>query len=151
MSEKLNFKFDKGFEESREANTVTLKYKDEKVFVENAPVTKDQIKQLDQYRHAFGQEFLQASINEAKPLFQKDKKLDTVVSEVSYGVNKSDKLEVLMQQNVKQTIVDFKGNTPPKEITTCRVKIKAKTVAGVNKTDIRRAKDDLHQSLYGDK
>lgn len=151
MSENLNFKFDKGFEQSRNAETVTLKYKDEKVFVENSPLPKEQIKKLDQYRHEFGQKFLQASIEEAKPLFKKDSKLESVVTEVSYGVNKSDKLEVLMQQNVKQTITDFSGNTPPKEITTCRVRVKSKVSSGIPKTDIRRAKDDLHVSLYGEK
>lgn len=151
MAEEKVIKFDKGFEASKKDDVVTLAYNDKDVFVDNSPLTKQQMKEFAVYQNQYSKSFLNVSIEEAKKEFKKDNEVKTVQSSAPFGVNQSDKIETMIRRDVTQTIVDFKGEEAPKKITTCSVFVKTKQGSDLSKTHIKDVKNQLHKDLYGDK
>lgn len=150
MSEAKELKFNAGFEHEKKDDVVKAKYTDGDIYVANSPLPQKELKALSQYQSDYSKSFLNASVEEAKSVFGKEKDVKTVITSAPFGPNKSDVIEAMVRKDVKQHIVDFNGKNPPKEITTCAITIKTKTSAGVGKSAIKEVKSQLHKDLYGD-
>lgn len=154
MSEEIkSVKFDAGFEHAKDEKTpgvMNVKYKDENSFTANSPLTKTQLADQSKYENQYGKDFLKASVEESKKIFSKEKSIDVVKSEASFGVHKSDKINVMVARGVKQVIRDFKGESPDKEITTCSIKVNVQKHSDLGKTFIKDVKKELHKDIYGE-
>lgn len=150
MSEVKDLKFNAGFQHEKKDDVVKAKYADDGIYMEHSPLTLKDLKSLSQYQSAYSKEFLTASVSEAKDVFKKEKDVKTVLTSAPFGPNKTDSIEVMVRKDVKQHIVDFKGDNPPKEITTCAITVKTKLSSGVGKSAIKEVKGQLHKDLYGD-
>lgn len=150
MSEEKKVEFKAGFEHNKSGETLNMKYKDESVFTENAPISQKDMKAFAQYQCGYSKSFLDVSVEEAHKAMKKDGAIKTVVTEAPFGPNKSDNIQVMLKKDVERTIIDFQGVNPPKKITTCSIAVKVKTGANLGTTAIKNAKQELHKELYGD-
>lgn len=134
---------DKGFETTKNDGVATLTYNDEKAYMENSEVSKEDTIKVFKHSGEFIAGATEAAAAEATVMFNDDKELDKVNAEFKYGPTGSGRINVAI--NREKT---FRVPGTDNSVTRPDIQTKVKHVdMGMGKTAIKNLQDKMKDAI----
>ena len=84
----------KEFEVNKVEDVASLTYKDDKVFVANAPFELDDLKKLEDYKKQYIKEATSIAVDKAIQVLKKDSNIDRVIAKVPFTTSSKGSVEI---------------------------------------------------------